>query len=68
MRGLEHGRIWLNSQSDSLVWDHNKSDGSVSTELVYDFIVQSSSPPTGSKLLALIWSGILPKKFVVLSG
>ena len=61
-RVLEYGRIRLNCQSDYLVWDHNKSDGSVSAKLVYDCIVQSSSSLTGKRLLALIWSGILPKK------
>ena len=61
-RGLELGRIRLNPLSDSLVWDHNRSDGSVSAKLVYDSIVQSSSPPTGNILLALIWFGILPTK------
>ena len=61
-RSLELRRIKLSSLSDSLVWDYNKSEGSVSAELVYDFIVHSSSPPTGSKLLAFLWSGILPKK------
>ena len=32
-RCLEHGRIRLNSLTDSLVWDHNKHDGNVTTEL-----------------------------------
>ena len=62
MRGLEFGRIRLNTQSDSLIWAHNKFDGFVSANLVYDCIVQSSSPPAGNRLLALIWSGTLPRK------
>ena len=53
-RSLEHARIGLSSRSDLLIWDYNKSDGSVSVELVYDFIVHSSSPTTGSSLHALI--------------
>ena len=53
-RCLEYGRIRLNSHIESLVWHHKKFDGSVSTELVYDVIMQSSPPPTGSKLHAFI--------------
>ena len=60
--GLELGGLRLIAQSDSLIWAHNKQDGSVTANLVYDSIVQSSNPPVGSRLLALIWSGTLPRK------
>ena len=53
-RCLEHGRIQLNSHADSLVWDHNKFDGTITVELVYDLIVLSSSPPTCSKIHAFL--------------
>ena len=56
------GRIRLNSSPDTLVWDHNKNNGSATSKLVYDYIVQSSHPLVGSNLQALIWSGILPTK------
>ena len=61
-RGPELDRIRLNPLSNTLVSDYNRSDGSISAKLVYDSIIQSSSPPAGNRLLALIWSGILPIK------
>ena len=61
-RGLEMGRIRLNTLPNTLAWDHNRFVGSVSAKIVYDCIVQSSQPSTGNSLQALIWSGILPTK------
>ena len=61
-RGLELGRIRLNLLSDTLVWEHNRSNGLVSSKLVYDCIFHTLSPSAGNSLLALIWSGILPTK------
>ena len=43
-RNLEMGGIQLNTLSDSMIWDYNKFDGSVSAHLVYDSIVRSFSP------------------------
>ena len=51
---LEQGRIRLNPLADSLVWTHNKHNGNITAELVYDLIVLSSSPPTCSKLHAFL--------------
>ena len=61
-RDLELSEIRLNTQSDVLIWAYNKRDGSISANLVYDSIVKPLSPPSGSRLLALVWSGSLPKK------
>ena len=61
-RGLELSGIQINTHSDALIWAYNKCDGSISASLVYDSIVKSFSPSSGSRLLALIWSGTLPRK------
>ena len=61
-KGLEMGRIRLSTQPNSLVWVHDRSVGTISSKTVYDYIVQSSQPPTGNSLQALIWSGTLPTK------
>ena len=59
---VESVKIRLSTRSDNLVWDYNKYDGSVTTELVYDYIVHHSCPPIGIPLHALIWFVILPNK------
>ena len=61
-RNLELGGIRLHSRSDSLMWDFNKFDGTVSAKLVYESIVANSSSPTGCRVLKHIWSGTLPRK------
>lgn len=59
---MEGARIRLSSSTDKLVWEYNRSEGSVTAELVYDSIIFSSSSLIGFPLQALILSGILPKK------
>ena len=61
-RGLELCGIRLTSQSDTLLWAFNKHDGSISAKLVYDCIVKSYSPLSGSRLHSYIWVGTLPRK------
>ena len=62
IRCLEQGRICLNPFVDSLVWNHNKHNGNVTAELVYDLIVLSTSPLNCSKLHAFLWSCNIPLK------
>ena len=45
---LDLGGIQLYTRADSLIWDFNKQNGSVTANLVYDSIVLSSNPPVGS--------------------
>ena len=59
---MEGARLRLSSSTDKLVWEYNRSEGSVTAELVYDSIIFSSSSLIGFPLQALILSGILPKK------
>ena len=59
---LDLGGIRLYTRADSLIWDFNKQNGFVTTNLVYESIVLSSNPPMGSRLLDLIWNGTMPKK------
>ena len=54
MRGLNLYGIRLTTQSDSLVWDFNKQDGSISAKLVYDCIVKSFSPSFGDWIHTLL--------------
>ena len=61
-RGLELCGIRLTSQSDTLLWAFNKHNGSISANLVYDNIVKSFSPLSGSRLQSYIWTGTLPRK------
>ena len=62
MRGLDLCGIRLTTQSDTLLWDFNIQDGSISIELVYDCIVKSFSPSFGNRLHTLLWSSALPSK------
>ena len=61
-RGLEQGRIHLNSVANSLLWAHNKQDGNVTAAFVYDLIVKSLSLPTSDKVYASIWCFRFPLK------
>ena len=61
-RGLVHCGIRLSTHIDSLVWDFNKKDGSISAKLVYDCIVNSFSPSYGNQLHSLLWSSAIPRK------
>ena len=61
-RNLDLNGIRLSSQSDSLIWDYNKKDGTISADKVYDCIVKSFSPAMGSRLFKTLWSGTLPRK------
>ena len=61
-RGLELWGICLSSQSDTLLWEFNKHDGSISAKLVYECIVNSVLPPSGSRLHTFLWSGMMSKK------
>ena len=55
-KGLDQGRIRLNSVADSLLWAHNKKDGNVSVALVYDLSVKSLSIMICDKVYGNIWS------------
>ena len=61
-RGLELCGIRLSSQSDTLLWEFNKHDGSISTKLIYECIMNSLLPPSSSRLHTFLWSGTMPKK------
>ena len=58
--GLVLGGICLTTQSDSLVWDFNKKDGSISAKHAYECIVNSYPPPIGNRIDSLLWSSALP--------
>ena len=62
MRSLEIGGIRLDSHPDTLLWDYNKHDGSITAKLVYDCIVHSFSPQANSSFLSKLWAGSLPRK------
>ena len=49
-RELELNGIRLSADSDTLLWDFNKKDGSISVEKAYDYIVNSFSPALGSRV------------------
>ena len=61
-RGLHLCGIHLTAQPDTLLWDFNKQDGSISAKLVYDCIVKSFPPSFGSRLHTYLWSSTLPSK------
>ena len=44
--GLEHGRIRLNNQNDSLIWTYNSLNGDITAALGYGLIVKHFHEPT----------------------
>ena len=60
--GLDFCGIHLTTQADTLVWDYNKIEGSISTKHAYDCIVKSYSPPLGHRTNTLLWNNALPRK------
>ena len=61
-KGLLSGGIHLSPLSDSLVWDFNKKEGTISAKCAYDCIVHSFSHPVGSRIYLLLWNNDLPDK------
>ena len=47
--GLEHGRIRLNHLPDTLIWSHNKKNGGITADLVYDLISKSYLEPISNQ-------------------
>ena len=60
--GLVNGGIHLSSLADSLVWDFNKKEGTISAKYAYECIVNSFSPPVGTRIDSLLWNSALPRK------
>ena len=60
--GLVLSGIRLTTQADSLVWDFNKKDCSISAKHAYECIVNSYSPSFGNRIHSLLWSSALPRK------
>ena len=61
-RSLEICGMRLIDQMDALTWSYKNSNGSVSAKLIYDCILNASSPPSGSRLLTFVWNSNLPRK------
>ena len=59
---LAQAGIHLTTQADSLAWDFNKKDGSLTTKLAYDRIVNHYSPRAGNRMDSFIWNRALPCK------
>ena len=60
--GLLSGGIHLSLLAESLVWDFNKKEGTISTKSAHDCIVHSFSHPVGSRIYSLLWNNALPNK------
>ena len=60
--GLVNGGIHLSSLDDSLVWDFNKKEGTISAKYAYECIVNSYSPPVGTRTDSLLSNSALPRK------
>ena len=59
---LAQGGIHLTTQANSLAWDFNKKDGSLTAKLAYDRIVKHYSPQAGNCMDSFIWNRALPRK------
>ena len=60
--GLVSGGIHLSSSADSLVWDFNKKEGTISARFPYECIINSFTPLDGTSIDSLLWNGALPCK------
>lgn len=59
---LAHAGIRLRDQSDSIVWNWNESDGQITTQLVYESIIQQHLPPVGRWWFGRLWKWKAPLK------
>ena len=62
-----HGRIHISNNADTLVWQYNKSTGSVKANLMYDCIAKTNVSDKSEGYLSLLWEFHIPLKIICFS-